>query len=115
MASTGKYQAIVKGIFDELAQIIERQSSPRPDGAETICVKDHDGGNYLLVRYGWRDGQRVRAVSLFVRVREGKVRIEDDMTDWGVVDRLIAKGVDPEHIVLAFQAGEPSAAEPVIA
>ncbi|MEX0718547.1 MAG: element excision factor XisI family protein [Planctomycetaceae bacterium] len=111
MASTRKYDLIVKGIFDELAEIIERQSTPRRDGAETICVRNHEGANFLLVRYGWRDGHRVRAVSLLVRVRDGKVRIEEDMTDWGVVDRLIGQGVDPEHIILAFQRGEPTAAE----
>jgi hypothetical protein len=57
----------------------------------------------------------VRAVSLFVRVRDGKVVIEDDMTDWGLVDRLIEKGIAPEHIVLAWQSAEITAAETVVA
>lgn len=115
MASPEGYRAIVKDLFDELAEVVRTQSSPRPDGAETICVRDQDGANYLVVRYGWRDGHRVRGVSLFVRVRDERVIVEEDMTDWGMVDRLVEHGVAPEHIVLAWQSAEATAAEPVVA
>ena len=115
MASPRDYRAIVEEIFDELAEVVRSQSSPQPDGAETICVRDHDGGNYLIARYGWRDGRRVRAVSLFVRVRDARVFVEEDMTDWGVVDRLLENGVAAEHFVLAWQSADATAAEPVVA
>ena len=115
MASARDYRGIVSAAFDELAEVVRRQSAPRPDGAETICVRDHDGGNYLIVRYGWRNNRRVRAVSLFMRVCDGKVVIEEDMTDWGIVERLVNQGIAPEHIILAWQSAEATAAEPVVA
>ena len=111
MASARNYSVIVREIFDELNSIISRQSSPRPDGAETICVRDHDVGNYLIVRYGWRDGHRIRAVSMFVRLQGGRVFIEEDMTDWGLLDRMIEKGIAAEDIVLAFQPNQSTAAD----
>ena len=115
MASTQDYQTIVKDLFDELAEVIRNQSSPRPDVAETICVMDHHAGNYLVVRYGWRDGRRVRGVSLFLRVQDERVFVEEDMTDWDVVERLVERGVAPENIILAWQSAEATAAEAVVA
>ena len=114
MAQIRDNRAIVRQLFDELAEIVRSQSARRPDGAETICVRDHDGGNYLVVRYGWRNDRRIRAVSLFVRICDGKVIVEEDLTDWGIVDRLIQKGVAPEQVVLAWQSAESTAAEPIV-
>jgi XisI protein len=64
-----------------------------------------------MVRFGWMDRRRIRAISLCVRVQNGRVLIEEDWTDWGIVDRLIEFGVPAEHILLRFHRGNLTAAE----
>ena len=109
MASNVKNRQIVDDRFAELEAAFKQ--SPDKDGANTEIIRDLERGCFLIVRYGWRDKKRIRAVSLYVRVEDNRVFIEDDMTDWRIADRLIENGISPEDIVFAFQQDNPTAAE----
>lgn len=114
MASSVEYRQIVDDRFAELESIFKQ--SPDKDGAKTAIVRDFERGCFLIVRFGWRDNRRIRAVTMYVRVEGDKVIVEEDMTDWRLVDRFIESGIAPEDIILAFQPDEPTAAEiPVFA
>jgi hypothetical protein len=109
MASTVEYRQIVDDRFAELEAIF-KQSSDK-DGAKTAIVRDFERGCFLIVRFGWRDKHRIRAVTMYVRVEGEQVIVEEDMTDWRLVDRLIENGIPPEHIILAFQEDQPTVAD----
>ncbi len=44
--------------------------------------------------------------TIYLRLREGKVWVENDWTEAGVVDELIERSVPEEEIVLTFQPPE---------
>jgi XisI protein len=111
MASTVDYKQIVDERFAELERIFKQQSRPDKDGAKTAIVRDFERGCFLIVRFGWRDKHRIRAVTMYVKVEGDQVIVEEDMTDWRLVDRLIENGIPPEHIILAFQEDQPTAAD----
>lgn len=60
----------------------------------------------MLFKIGWHEHSRVEWIMIYIRLRDGKIRIETDMTDYGVANELIEAGVPKEDIVLAFHAPE---------
>jgi hypothetical protein len=97
------YRARIKQILSALADLCNRHPPP---GVETLCVFDDERDEYLLVSVGWSGKRRVRGTTLFVRLRQGKIWIEDDWTEYGITKDLLAAGVPKEDIVLAFHHPE---------
>ena len=95
------YRTIIKRCLGELAALIMRQPTP---GVESLCVFDEERDQYLLLATGWREHKRVRGVTLFVRLRNGKIWVEEDWTEDGITSELLKAGVPKEDIVLAFQS-----------
>ena len=60
----------------------------------------------MLMRVGWRGETRVRRSVFYLRLKDGKIWIEEDWTSEGVATELVAAGVPPEAIVLAFKPPE---------
>jgi hypothetical protein len=75
-------------------------------GVETIVICDDAHGEYLLMRVGWRGETRVRRPAFYLRLKNGKIWIEEDWTEEGVATELVAAGVPHEDIVLAFKPPE---------
>ncbi len=59
-----------------------------------------------MLKTGWAQGRRVRSTVIHVRLRGGKVWIEEDWTEDGVATELLKAGVPNEDIVLAFHPPE---------
>ena len=98
-----RYRHLVKKLLSEHAELINRQPTP---GLETECIFDEERDQYMLFTVGWSQRRRVRSTSIYVRLRNGKIWIEDDMTEEGVACRLLEAGVPREDIVLGFQPPE---------
>ncbi len=103
MDKVTKYRELIERHLSELAAYANR--SPN-DGVETQCVFDEAHDQYLLVNVGWADRRRIRAVTLHVRLRNGKIWVEEDWTEEGIATALVRAGVPPEDIVLAFHPPE---------
>jgi hypothetical protein len=94
------YQKLVKETLTAMAMLINRQSAP---GVVAECALDDERGQYLLLTVGWSGNKRVRGTTLYVRLRDGKLWIEEDWTEEGITAGLLKAGVPKEDIVLAFQ------------
>lgn len=81
-------------------------SSPPVPGQEVDCVFDERRDHYLLLKYGWPRGKHAHYTKLHVRLRGGKIWIEEDLTEDGLASELVAAGVPKDDIVLAFHAPE---------
>ena len=96
-----KYRELIKNYINLHA------SPQRTQGTtENHVIFDDDQGRYMLFRVGWFQDQRVRAVSLYVRLHNGKIWVEEDWTEDGIATELLAAGVPNEDIVLAFHHPE---------
>jgi len=98
------YRELIKQHIRHLADLVNYQY--RTDEGEGIAhsVFDDEGACYLLVKAGWSKGRRSHGTTLFVRVHNGKIYIEEDWTEDGIANALIDAGVPEEDVVLAFQA-----------
>lgn len=73
---------------------------------ETLIVRDDDNGQYQLMRVGWRGEKRLRRPVFYVRLKDGKIWIEEDWTQESIANELLAAGIPNEDIVLAFNPPE---------
>ncbi|MDB5354704.1 MAG: xisI [Phycisphaerales bacterium] len=94
------YQKLLKDTLTALAALINRQPVP---GVTAECALDDERGQYLLLTVGWSRNKRVRGTTVYVRLRDGKIWIEEDWTEEGITSGLLKSGVPKEDIVLGFQ------------
>ncbi|NJO82409.1 MAG: XisI protein [Blastochloris sp.] len=104
MEKLDQYRAIVLDCLRAEASI------PSSAGEiETLVVVDMVSDNYLLIDVGWDRTGRVHAPILHIRLRGDTVRIEFDGAEEGIAYQLIAAGIPPEDLVLAFRSSDAHA------
>jgi hypothetical protein len=96
-----RYRALIKRLLGSLAEPSHRR--PDPD-VDMVCAFDEERDQYLLMSVGWQGNRRQRGTHVYIRLKGGKVWIEDDWTDARVAERLVEAGVPEEDIVLGFHA-----------
>ena len=87
----------------------EREEIARPflpTGLELACVFDDSSGYYVLLTLGWMNGERVSGATLLLRIKDGKVWVEEDQTDAPIAEDLVEAGISSKEIVLGFQPQE---------
>lgn len=87
------------------------EARPGPESSlrfEAVCDAERD--RYLLVVTGWEGRRHVHSTLIHVDVIDGKLWIEHDQTESGLAPDLVAAGVPPDRIVLAFKSPERRAA-----
>src|SRR4051812_34371316 len=83
----------------ETAAFVSRSKS---FGLEAQCIFDETHDHYLLVYYGWDKGQRYYITALHVRIKDGKIHVEEENTEEGIATELIRAGVPENQIVMGF-------------
>lgn len=97
MDQVTRYRSIVKRILAEHAE-----QAPSHGKIETLPLFDDSHDNYAVLDLGWDRMGRVHAVILHVRLKNGKIWIEQDGTEEGVANKLLDAGIPKEDIVLGF-------------
>ncbi len=67
-----------------------------------MLVFDGQHDHYLLIARGGQGEERIKENTIHVRLRDGKIWIEEDWTEDGVVTDFLQPAVPQEDIVLAF-------------
>jgi hypothetical protein len=57
---------------------------------------------YMWFRFGWDGKKLVQQIVVYISIKNGKVWVEADVTNLGVVDDLLAAGIPQKDIVLGF-------------
>ncbi|WYL99369.1 MAG: XisI protein [Gloeotrichia echinulata CP02] len=97
------YQNLIKQILTEYQQI---SAQVPDDDVDEELIFDDERRQYLWFNIGWKQGKRVKAISVYVRIKNEKIYIEDDWTEEGIATELLREGVPREDIVLAFHDPE---------
>ena len=107
MDQMNRYRDLLKRILSAHVALVNRTSgSSDKGGIPDALVVDDEHGQYLWMRYGWAQGNRVRAIPVYAHISDGKIWIEEDWTEAGIATELVAAGVPKEDIVLAFHSPE---------
>ena len=93
-----KHRSIVRSVLSEYDRLNEKSGSM----TESCVVFDESHDQYLLVLMGWDKDERIKSVMIHIRLKDGKIWIEEDWTEDGVATDLLNEGLSKEEIVLAF-------------
>ncbi len=101
MEKLDTYRQIVQKTLSKHAEL-----APSHGQIESVPVFDERNDHYLLIDFGWERTGRAYAVVVHIRLKDGKIWIERDGTEEGVVEEFVRAGVPREDIVLAFYRPE---------
>lgn len=90
-------------IQESLAERAKLRSPCDPIKSQTIFDRESD--RYQLVHLGWKNSStRIYGCVLHVDIIDRKIWVQHDGTEDAIADRLVAKGVPKQDIVLAYHA-----------
>lgn len=97
MDQVDRFRTIIQRV---LVSIADDRSSNQDVSTEILLDREHD--NYMVLQLGWRGSKRIQDVIALIRIREGKILIEEDWTEEGIISFLEQAGVQEAQILLAF-------------
>ena len=97
------YRCLLKQLLQERADLMN--SHPIP-GIDTLCLFDEQHDEYLVINVGWHNRKRVQYITLFARIHNGKVWVEEDGTEEGLANLMVEAGVSKEDIVIGYDPPE---------
>jgi XisI protein len=97
------YRITIRRVLSDLAEYVSRSEN---FGLEAQCVFDDTHNHYLLLYVGWDNRKRFHQTAAHLRIKDGRIWVEEDNTENGVSSRLIDSGVPQQDIVMAFHPPE---------
>ena len=95
------YRSIIERILGEYLEFMDND-----DQVEIVSIVDKEGENFLLLEIGWQYPRRIYNVVFHVRLKQGKIFIEQDWTREGITSQLISTGVPADKIEWRYQPPE---------
>lgn len=99
MDSLATYREIIKKLITEYAQF-----KPAYGDIEIETIFDEANEHYEMMYAGWDRHWRIHGSVLHIDIRGGKVWIQHDGTETGVVEELVEMGIPQDKIVMAFHS-----------
>jgi XisI protein len=101
MAAVEQYRDIVRRVLMDLASI------PYSHGQmKSRAVFDGESDRYLVVTEGWDGIRRMHSIVAHIDILDGKIWVQADNTNLGLVRELEEAGVPKQNIVLGFRHPE---------
>ncbi|MGF1493711.1 MAG: XisI protein [Microcoleaceae cyanobacterium] len=94
-----KYREIVKSVLTYYYKLDKEQPS---SGVDPFIVFDEVRDHYLWLQVGWDQTGRTCGSTVYIRLCDGKVWVEEDLTEDGITWDLLKLGVEKSDIVLGF-------------
>ncbi len=97
MDKLNHYRNLIQKVLEEYHNL----SSGNSD-IESALLLDPIRDQYLLLKMGWHQDNRIKRNVIHLRLKDQKIWIEEDWTEDGIATDLLQAGVQSEDIVLAF-------------
>ncbi|MDB9529024.1 XisI protein [Oscillatoria sp. CS-180] len=95
-----KYRRIIQ----EVLVAYQKWASKADQSRVKQCVSfDENHDHYFWFHIGWNDKRRDFGVTVYLRIENDKIWVEEDWTQHGVANDLLNAGIPAEDIVLGFQ------------
>lgn len=99
--SLTKYQQIVMDLLRHYANLPAISVGDEQVEEQLILDTEHD--HYQILAIGWENDKRVYYPVFHIDIKDGKLWVQEDATDFDLVNELERRGIPPSDIVLAFQ------------
>lgn len=93
------YRQSIQALLQE-----NNQHSPRNcSDVENELIFDLERDRYQLMRVGWQEFKRIYHTVMHFDIKDGKIWIQQNMTDVDVGQELVNMGIAKEDIILGLQ------------
>ncbi len=75
-----------------------------PEGVNVELVFDRQRDRYLWMHVGWQELHRVYNCFVHLDIQDGKIWLQQNLTDCNPAEDLVEMGVPREDIILGLQA-----------
>jgi hypothetical protein len=99
MAELTEYQIKIQNLLTELAAY----GSSDPD-VESQLIFDVERNHYQLMHVGWRNQRRVYGCVVHLDIKDGKIWIQHNGTEFDIAIELAKIGIDKQNIVNGFHS-----------
>lgn len=96
------YRATIEKILSGYYELAIAESSSSQIQDDRLAF-DRQRDEYLWFRWGWEGDRRIQYITIYLRINNDKVWVEEDATNLCVVDDLLEAGIPKSDIVLGFQ------------
>ena len=100
----GKIEEYRKVIQDVLTKYASVKGEGELDGVETQLLFDTANDHYQLLRIGWNNRTQVYLVVFHFDIKDGKIWLQQNASDFDIVAEIEQQGVPKSDIVLAFHS-----------
>lgn len=101
MEKLEQYRHAIKDVLEYHADLM--RNSPLP-GEIVSVIADPEHDEYLLMNYGYPQGKRAHHLRAHLRIHEGKIWVEYDMTHKSLAEDLHDEGIAYEDIMISYHA-----------
>ena len=98
-----KYREAITQLLNEyLASGTHKEN---PDVEEYVSF-DTERDHYQLLSLGWENGRRVYFCILHFDIKGGKIWLQENNTDYDIIDKLEQMGISKSEIVIGFHPAD---------
>jgi hypothetical protein len=73
-----RYRELLKRLLNHYIELANRSSQKE---VPSFLVADDEHGHYLWMNLGWEQHKRISATTVYVRLENGKIWVEEDWTE----------------------------------
>lgn len=95
-----KYRQIIRQTLTEYAA----PPTTDPEAPQEQLLFDEEHDHYQIMAVGWEGDQRVYFTILHLDILNGKIRIQENNSDFDIAEKLESLGIPKTDIVLALHA-----------
>ncbi|WP_138506832.1 XisI protein [Nostoc sp. PA-18-2419] len=99
MDKLAQYREIIEKLLRQYAEISSLESD-----VETQIVLDTEGDHYQLMNVGWKNQRRIYGCFLHIDIKNSKVWLQHNGTEYEVAEELVNLGIPKQDIVIGFHS-----------
>ncbi|NEO41515.1 MAG: XisI protein [Moorea sp. SIOASIH] len=92
------YRSIIKQLLSQYASY-----KPSHGDIEIHSIFDTENDHYQVMAIGWDKKERVYGCSVHLEIKNGKIWIQNNNTEWDIGQDLVNMNVPKNDIVIGFQ------------
>lgn len=99
MDKLDKYRTLIQQLLEEHAQFGDGD-----DGVDNQVLIDTQRDHYQLMHVGWQNDWRIYGCILHLDIKDGKIWLQHNGTEYDIPAQLVAMGVPKTDIVVGFHS-----------
>ncbi|ELS33824.1 MULTISPECIES: XisI protein [Pseudanabaena] len=99
MARLNEYRQKIQDLLTQLAEY-----GSANDGVESQLIFDTERDHYQLAHVGWRNDRRIYGCVVHLDIRDDKIWVQHNGTEFDIAVKLSEMGIPKENIVNGFHS-----------